>query len=97
MPKGPFDELADPSALTDADWAELNKLKTAYEKGGPKAFSKAFEQLKKDPVGCVHVLAAIFPERIREQMRDALAESGITEEDLREMLRKAESPSPVRH
>ena len=37
------------------------------------------------------------PEMINEKIRDALAEHGITEEDLREMLRKAESPSSEQH
>jgi hypothetical protein len=34
---------------------------------------------------------------MREQIRDMLAESGITEEDLREMMRMAESPSQKKH
>jgi hypothetical protein len=40
MSDEPF-EVVDPSDLTDADWAEINKLKKAYEIGGQKALSKA--------------------------------------------------------
>jgi hypothetical protein len=97
MPKWPFDQVADPAGLTDADWAELNKLKAAYESGGSKALSKAFRELAVDPILSVRVIGALFPEMMREQIRDTLAERGITEEDLREMIRKAESPSQEQH
>jgi hypothetical protein len=99
MPKWPFDEIVDPSGLTDADWAEINRLKTAYETGGEKALDSAFEQLAADPIRAYRVVAALFPEMLREQTKDALAERGITEEDLREMLKKAkkaEGPSSKR-
>jgi len=100
--KWPIDEVADPSLLTDADWAELNKLKAAYESGGSAAASKAFARLSaEDPVGCVRLLGALFPEMIRERIKDALAATGITESDLLDMLeeaeRKMQSPSPAKH
>jgi hypothetical protein len=31
-------EIVDSSHLTDADWAEINKLKKAYETGGKKRY-----------------------------------------------------------
>ena len=97
MAKWPFEEPADSSGLSDADWAHLNKLKAAYESGGSKALSKAIGELATDPIRYVRVVGALFPEMINEKIRDALAEHGITEEDLREMLRKAESPSSEQH
>jgi hypothetical protein len=45
MLKWPFDEVPDPLGLTDADWAEINRLKTAYETGGVKALHPAWKQL----------------------------------------------------
>ena len=32
-------EIQDTSGLTDADWAEINKLRNAYKSGGSKALS----------------------------------------------------------
>jgi hypothetical protein len=102
MPKWPIDEVEDPSSLTDTDWAELNKLRAAYERGGSRAASKAVARLSaEDPVGCVRLLGALFPEMIRERIKDALAARGITESDLLVMLeeaeRKMQSPSPAKH
>jgi hypothetical protein len=34
-------EVEDPSGLTDADWAEINRLKRTLEEGGQKALSEA--------------------------------------------------------
>ena len=101
MLKWPFDEVPDPLGLTDADWAEINRLKTAYETGGVKALHAAWKQLAADPIRFYRITGAFFPEKVREQTKDMLAERGITEEDLREMLeqakREAESPSSKRH
>src|SRR5205823_1307297 len=97
MPKWPFEQPADTSGLSDADWAHLNKLKAAYETGGSKALSKAIGELATDPIRYVCVMGALFPEKINQKIRDSLAEHGITEEDLREMLRKAESQSSKQH
>jgi hypothetical protein len=41
-------EIVDSSHLTDADWAEINKLKKACETGGKKALSAAIERLAAD-------------------------------------------------
>jgi hypothetical protein len=101
MPKWPFEEVPDPTGMTDADWADLNKLKAAYESGGAKASRKVFAELSADPVRGVRILGALFPEMVREQLKDRLAEHGITEDDLRQMLREAErreeSPSSKKH
>ena len=41
-----------------------------------------------------HIMGAIFPDMVREIISDGMAEIGITEEDLRELIRKLESPAP---
>ena len=60
--------IADTTGLTDADWAEINKLKRAYETGGQSALSKAFQELDKDPVRAIRVIGAFFPEMVRESV-----------------------------
>ena len=85
-------EIIDSSHLTDADWAEINKLKKACETGG-KALSAAIEQLATDPIRYMNVMAAFFPDMIREAIKDSMAESGMTEDYLRELIRKLESPA----
>ncbi len=87
-------QIQDTSGLTDADWAEINKLRNAYKSGGDKALSKAMRQLlAKDPVAAGRAAGALFPDVLREQIKDAMAEQGMTEEDLREMIRKLEGSS----
>ena len=38
------------------------------------------------------VLSAFFPDMIREAIKDEMANQGVTVEDLREIIRKKESP-----
>jgi hypothetical protein len=90
-------EVVDTSSLTDADWAELNKLKAAYENGGVEALSGALEKLAADPVRYVTVMGALYPDMMREAIRDKMAEMGTTEDELRELLRKLQSSSPKSH
>ena len=84
--------VADASGLTDADWAEINRLKRAYDDGGDKAFSKALKELDDNPFLAIRVLGAFFPEMVREAIKDAMAANGTTEEDLRELIRKLDPP-----
>jgi len=93
MRDDPF-EIANSSGLTDADWAEINKLRQTYDRGGPAALSKAMEELGQDPIRYVHIMGAIFPDLVREVIKDEMSEVGMTEEDLRELVRKLESPAP---
>jgi len=87
-------EPVDASHLTDADWAELNKLRRALETGGPEALSKAFANLANaGPLRYMNVVAALFPDMVREMARDKIAEMGMTEEDVRELIRKLEGPA----
>jgi hypothetical protein len=87
------DDPVDSSHLTDADWAELNKLRQAYKTGGQRALSKAMVELRKDPVRYIRVTGAYLPNEVREALKDGMAEAGMTMEDLRELGRKLESPA----
>jgi hypothetical protein len=57
--------VADPSGLTDADWAEINKLETAYNTGGQPDLRAALNELRKDVSSCFRVMGAIFPDEMR--------------------------------
>ena len=81
-------EVADPSSLTDADWASLNALRRAYERKGSRDFTAELKKLARDPLRYVRVVGAIFPDMMRESIRDVLADKGITPDDLREIIRK---------
>jgi hypothetical protein len=84
MADDPF-EVVDSSRLTDADWAQINKLQRAYKEGGKPALNKAMATLAKDPLRFAAVIGSFFPEMIREAIKDAVANAGLTEDDLREM------------
>jgi hypothetical protein len=56
-----------------ADWAEIIKLRHAYE----NAELAALRELMKD-----------FPEKMRGALKEAIAEAGKTREDLRDLLLK---------
>lgn len=80
--------LEDTSHLTDADWAEINKLHAAHKSGG-EALSKAVADLLKwDPLRLLSILDAYESGATRNLLRDALAAKGVTVEDL-EAIRKA--------
>ena len=79
-------EIQDISGLTDADWAEINMLRRAYESGGTKALSKALDRLAKDPIRHVRVMGAFFPDMVREAIKDQMAETGMTEDELAELI-----------
>jgi hypothetical protein len=88
------DLVADASMLTDADWAEFNKRRRVLEIHGSKGLSEALsELLKDDPHRYFRIMAACFPHKVLNAMKDDMAESGITEEDLEEMARKLH-PAP---
>ena len=40
----PF-EVVDPSGLSDADWAEINKLQQAYKEGGKRALNRRWQHM----------------------------------------------------
>jgi hypothetical protein len=85
-------EVVDPTGLTDADWAEINKLEKAWNEGGTAALKRAMDVLGQgDSVRTIRIYAALFPHEIREAIRDFLAEIGVTEDDLRELLQELEN------
>jgi hypothetical protein len=87
-------EVVDSSHLTDAGWSEINKLKQAFEAGGDRALKEALDKLAKDdPVFYFVVLSAFFPTEAAQKLKDEMAESGMTLDDLRELTRKLESPA----
>jgi hypothetical protein len=92
MSDEPF-EVVDPSVLTDADWVEINKLKAAYASGGDRALDKAMGELaERHPLRYCAVLAAFFPDMTGHAATDnALADPGVKEEDLHELIRKLEN------
>jgi hypothetical protein len=84
-------KVVDTSGLTDADWAEINRLKELYITGGQESLLKALAELgESDPVRSIRVLGAFFPNTVRGALRDSMAAQGITAEDLRELIRKHE-------
>jgi hypothetical protein len=87
----PF-QIADPSALTDADWTEINKLRVAFETGSPEALQQAYRELGKDPVQYIRVMSALYPSEVRASIREAIAKRGLTEQDILQAVRKRESP-----
>ena len=90
-----LDDLAivDSSWLTDADWAVINRLRRIHETEGQLAVRKALRAL--EPESYLRVAAAFFPDKVREAIKDEMAENGITEQDLREMAEKLHS-SPTK-
>jgi hypothetical protein len=86
-------DVADPSSLTDADWASLNALRRAYERNGSHDFAEELKKLASDPLQYIRVVGAVFPNMIRESIRDVLADKGITHDDLKEIVRKRGKPT----
>jgi hypothetical protein len=82
-------EVVDSSGLTDDDWAKINRLRHLHESGGSKALSKEFDELREaDPITFMHIMSAFFPDMVRETIKGGLAEVGITEDDVRELIQK---------
>ena len=82
------------SHLTDADWAEINKVRRAYSEGGTKAADEIFEKLARDDLNrYLAITEAFWPGQALEAWKDATANRGLTEEDLLEMKRRRESPA----
>jgi hypothetical protein len=85
--------IEDTSHLTDADWAAINKLVHAYKTNGQKALQKEMKALmEQDEVRYYRIMAAFFPQKMSDTIRDAMAEMGVTEEDVREMAERLNPP-----
>ena len=85
-------KVVDMSGLTDADWIGINKVMRACEAGGFEVFWDEIDKLG-DPARQIKVARAFFPDLIREALKDEMAEHGITQEDLKELLRLLERPA----
>jgi len=86
----------DPSLLTDADWAVINAI--LKEQGrSQKALEHAFMKLAVENPECYSRLLAANPAKVREALRNANAELGFEDDDIREMIRDNESPSKESH
>ena len=86
--------VQDTSVLTDADWAEINRLRKVLADQGPEALNKAFAELqRRDVILHARVAEAFFPNEFKEAFRDEMAAAGMDEDDLRELVRKLESPA----
>ena len=57
----------------------------------------ALKKLAKDPIRFAAVIGALYPDMLREMIRDQMAEAGITEEDLRELIQKPEGIPGTKH
>jgi hypothetical protein len=87
-------EVVDSDGLTDADWVEINKLRRAFADGGSRAFWEAMDKLgDADPIRRLRVAGAFFPDVVREALKDEFAAAGMSEEDVREMLRQIRQKS----
>ncbi len=49
--------------------------------------------MAKEPIRLTAVMDAFFPDMIRETLKDAMAKTGMTEEDLCDLIRELESPA----
>jgi hypothetical protein len=82
-------EVEDSSLLSDADWAAINALRRIAEQGGKRAFLKACEKLAVDePIRYATILAAMHPNKFHAKALDAMAELGVTLDDLSAMTQK---------
>jgi len=79
--------VVDSSGLMDADRAEINKLRNVYKNGSRKAFAVALDQLAPDPIRYAVVIGAFYPDMVREAIRDQMAELGLTDDDIRDLIR----------
>ena len=63
--------VSDHAGLTDADWLEVNKLRSAYITGGNPSLSTALEEFcKRNAIAYIRVLNAILPNQIREALKE---------------------------
>jgi hypothetical protein len=85
-------QIANPAAINDADWAEINKLRAAFETGGQEALQKAYRELGRHPVQYIRVMSAIYPDEVQASIKDAVAKRGLTKQDILDAVRKRKSP-----
>jgi AraC-like DNA-binding protein len=68
--------VSDGAGLTDADWLQINRIRSAYHTGGNSALSKALEDCcKQNAVAYIRVLNAILPNQIRQLIKKDIRRS----------------------
>lgn len=83
--------VVDSSGLTDRDWTKINELSAIYKAGGKQALAIALDTLtNEDPVLTLRVLAAFSPVDTSNAIKDVMADQGITEDDMRQLIAKLE-------
>ena len=65
--------IVDTSWLTDADWAVINRLRRIHETEGQKAVREALRAL--EPQSYLRVAAAVLPDKVRDAIKDEMAEN----------------------
>jgi hypothetical protein len=60
-----------------------------------KGTGSALMKLAADPIRYLTVIGAFFPEMVREAVLDWLAEVGMTQDDLRGLIRELEKPASL--
>ena len=50
---------------------------------------KSLSELENNPVRAIRVIGAFFPTLVDETIKDVMADRGITEDDIRDMIQKA--------
>jgi hypothetical protein len=79
------------TGLRDADWPDIKRLQQLYQTSGRDVLLKALGELgASNPVRSIRILHAFFPDTVRAAIKDSLAGEGITEEELRALIRKHE-------
>jgi hypothetical protein len=88
------DNRIDTSRFTNADWAALEKLRDAHAVGGKEAVKAAMREIERtDLVAYIRIIGAYFPDHLREVLRDAMFERGMTAEELRELIQQGDIAS----
>ena len=80
--------IVDTSDLTDADRAEIKKLRNGWEADGHKGLQRAIKELFKTPIIGTRIMAVFYPEMVKDVIKDEMDKHGMTKEDLEELIRK---------
>ena len=78
----------DTSDFTDADWATLHKLVSAYRKGGKKAVLEvAIKLAQEHPEKFLPILLSSSHRETTEAVKDWMAEEGLRPDDYADFLK----------
>jgi hypothetical protein len=77
MANPPELDTLDTSGFTEADWAELRKLRDAWENGGPGALFAAQKSLRQaDPICWFRLVRTFYPQLLRKMVGDEADRAG---------------------